>query len=239
MLVRGMPASRRRLATALVMLMIFAPFASAGVTNWSISTPINPDDDGVTTNAFSVPSNETIVDGWISVNSNPMASSMMDSISISGDDFDNGTYDGATDSILDGNLTMFDDGSTSSVWNFDDNGNFSIAMADDYHSGPGAHLWLLENPVSPSNECGDLFLYNLTSGFDLDFDMSLDDDEVTSVENLCQTNMTIENGTGLPPAGDVNGTVQNSTVVVESTTLQTGNSTCPYGGTYILSLIHI
>ena len=103
--------------------MIFAPFASAGVTNWTISTPINPDDDGVTTNAFSVPSNETIVDGWISVNSNPMASSMMDSISISGDDFDNGTYDGATDSILDGNLTMFDDGSTSSVWNFDDNGN--------------------------------------------------------------------------------------------------------------------
>ena len=45
--------------------------------------------------------------------------------------------------------------------------------------------------------------------------------------------MTIENGTGLPPAGDVNGTVQNSTVVVESTTLQIGNSTCPYGGTYI------
>lgn len=228
-----MTASRRRLATALVMLMIFAPFASAGVTNWSISTPINPDDDGVTTNAFSVPSNETIVDGWISVNSNPMASSMMDSISISGDDFDNGTYDGATDSILDGNLTMFDDGSTSSVWNFDDNGNFSIAMADDYHSGPGAHLWLTENPVSPSTECGNLLLYNLTSGFDLDFDMTLDDDEVTSVENLCQTNMTIENGTGLPPAGDVNGTVQNSTVVVESTTLQTGNSTCPYGGTYI------
>ena len=63
--------------------------------------------------------------------------------------------------------------------------------------------------------------------------MTLDDDEVTSVENLCQTNATIENGSGLPPAGDVNGTVQNSTVVVESTTLQIGNSTCPYGGTYI------
>ena len=233
MLVRAMPASRRRLATALVMLMIFAPFASAGVTNWTITTPINPDDDGVTTNAFSVPRNETIVDGWISVNSNPMASSNLDSISIGGDDFDNGTYDGATASILDGNLTMFDDGTTSSLWNFDDNGNFTIAMADDYHSGPGSHLWVLQNPVAPSTECGNLLLYNLTSGFDLNFDGALDDDEVTSVENLCQTNMTIENGTGLPPAGDVNGTVQNGTVTVESTTLQSGNSTCPYGGTYI------
>ena len=234
MLVRAMPASRRRLATALVLLMIFAPFASAGVTNWTITTPINPDDDGVTTNAFSVPSNETIVDGWISVNSNPMASSNLDSISISGDDFDNGTYDGATGSVLDGNLTMYDDGSTSSVWNFDDNGNFTIAMADDYHSGPGEHLWQLENPIAPSTECGDLLLYNLSSGFDLDFDLALDDDEITSTENLCQTNMTIENGTGQPPAGDVNGTVQNSTVTVMSYTLTTGDSNCPYGGTHII-----
>ena len=233
MLVRPMPASRRRLATALVMLMIFAPFASAGVTNWTITTPINPDDDGVTTNAFSVPSNETIVDGWISVNSNPMASSNLDSISISGDDFDNGTYDGATDSVLDGNLTMFDDGTTSSVWDFDDNGNFTIDMADDYHSGPGFHLWVLDQPVSPSTECGDLLLYNLTSGFDLDFDGVLDDDEITSVENLCQTNMTIENGSGLPPAGDLNGTVQNGSLEVESIALNPGDSTCPHGGVYI------
>ncbi len=234
MLVRAMPASRRRLATALVLLMIFAPLASAGVTNWTITTPINPDDDGVTTNAFSVPSNETIVDGWISVNSNPMASSNLDSISISGDDFDNGTYDGATGSVLDDNLTMYDDGSTSSVWNFDDNGNFTIAMADDYHSGPGEHLWQVENPIAPSTECGDLLLYNLSSGFDLDFDLTLDDDEITSTENLCQTNMTIENGTGQPPAGDVNGTVQNSTVTVMDYTLTTGDSNCPYGGTHII-----
>ena len=234
MYVGAMPAGRRRLATALVMLMIFAPFASAGVTNWTITTPINPDDDGVTTNAFSVPSNETITDGWISVNSVPMASSGLGSISISGDDFDNGTYDGATDSILDGNLTMYDDGSTSSVWNFDDNGNFSIAMADDYHSGPGSHLWVLQNPIAPSTECGDLLLYNLTSGYDLDFDNSLDDDEVISTENLCQTNMTIENGTGQPPAGDVNGTVQNSTLTVMDYTLTTGDSNCPYGGTHVI-----
>ena len=100
---------------------------------------------------------------------------------------------------------MYDDGSKSSVWNFDDNGNFSIAMADDYHSGPGSHLWALQNPIAPSTEC-DLLLYNLTSGYDLDFDYSLDDDEVISTENLCQTNMTIENGAGQPPTGDVNGT---------------------------------
>ncbi len=231
--VKAMPASRRRLATALVMLMIFAPFASAGVTNWSVTTPINPDDDGVTTNAFSVPINETIVDGWISIDSNPMASSTIGSISISGEDFDNGTYDGVTDSLLDGNLTMYDDGSTSSLWTFDDNGNFTIAMADDYHSGPGSHLWLLQNPIAPSTECGDLLLYNLTSGFDDNFDGALESSEITSVENLCQTNATIENGSGLPPSGDVNGTVQNGTVTVESITLQNGNATCTYGGTYI------
>ena len=215
------------------MLMIFAPFASAGVTNWSISTPINPDDDGVTVNAFNVPSNETIVDGWISINNNPMATSTIDSISIKGDDFDNGTYDGTTDSLLDGNLTMFDDGSSSSLWDFDDNGNFSIAMSEDYHSGPGSHLWEVQNP-SVSSDCGGLLVYNLTSGFDLDFDGALDANEILSLEPLCQTNMTIENGSGLPPSGDVNGTVQNGTVTVEHTPLQVGNSTCPYGGSYLL-----
>ena len=47
--------------------------------------------------------------------------------------------------------------------------------------------------------------------------------------------MTIENGTGQPPAGDVNGTVQNGTLNCRwSTRLQSGNSTCPYGGTYII-----
>ena len=61
-----MPASRRRLATALVMLMIFAPFASAGVTNWSISTPINPDDDGVTVRSDGRSSRETLLQARIS-----------------------------------------------------------------------------------------------------------------------------------------------------------------------------
>ena len=101
-----MPASRRRLATALVMLMLFAPFASAGVANWTISTPINPDDEGVTLNAFRVPSNQTIVDGWIEVSSDPMATSTHEMIAIKGVDFDNGTYDGTTGSLINGNITM-------------------------------------------------------------------------------------------------------------------------------------
>ncbi|MGB1797635.1 MAG: hypothetical protein ACPHJ5_07015, partial [Candidatus Thalassarchaeaceae archaeon] len=119
-----MPASRRRLATALVLLMLFAPFASAGVANWTISTPINPDDEGVTINAFRVPSNQTIVDGWIEVTSDPMATSDIASITISGQDFEDGSFDGTSATLVNGNITLIDDGSISSMSNFDDNGNF-------------------------------------------------------------------------------------------------------------------
>ena len=138
-----MPASRRRLATALVMLMLFAPFASAGVANWTISTPINPDDEGVTLNAFRVPSNQTIVDGWIEVTSDPMATSDIDSITISGQDFEDGSFDGTSATLVNGNITLLDDGSISSVSNFDDNGNYSIEMSDLYTVGPGEMLWYL------------------------------------------------------------------------------------------------
>ena len=226
-----MPASRRRLATALVMLMLFAPFASAGVANWTISTPINPDDEGVTINAFRVPSNQTIVDGWIEVTSDPMATSNIGSTIIIGEDFDNGSYDGTTSSLADGKITLVDDGSLASIWDFDDNGNYSIAMSTDFRSGPGELLFELEDPLgAPSSICGGLKVYNLTSGHDNNWNLALDSYEITSVEYLCQTNQTIVGGHGQPPLGDVNGTVQNGTVALETTSLSVGDSNCPYGG---------
>ena len=226
-----MPASRRRLATALVMLMLFAPFASAGVSNWTISSPISPDEEGITVNAFRVPSNQTIVDGWIGVSSDPMATSTHQMITIKGVDFDNGTYDGTTGSLINGNITMIDDGSIATVSNFDDNGNYSIAMSDDFKSGPGEMIWDLDLGA-PSETCGGLLMFTVNSGHDNNFNAALDTSEIETTIELCQTNQTIVGGNGLPPLGDVNGTVQNGSLEVEPTALPVGDVNCPNGGTF-------
>ena len=216
------------------MLMLFAPFASAGVANWTISTPINPDDEGVTINAFRVPSNQTIVDGWIEVTSDPMATSSLGSTLISGDDFDNGTYDDTTGSLSSGKITLIDAGSSTSIWGFDDNGNYSIEMSSDFISGPGEMLFELENSQGVASPlCGGLLLFNLTSGYDNNKNLALDSDEITSVENLCQNNHTIVGGHGNPPIGDQNGTVQNGSFQISSTVLYSGDVNCPFGGTSV------
>ncbi|HJO42649.1 MAG TPA: hypothetical protein QF508_04500, partial [Candidatus Thalassarchaeaceae archaeon] len=56
-----------------IICFISTPLVSAGYSDWSLTVPINPDDDGVTISGFSVPSDETVTDGWINVDSIPMA----------------------------------------------------------------------------------------------------------------------------------------------------------------------
>ena len=222
------------------MLMLFAPFASAGAANWTISTPINPDDEGVTINAFRVPSNQTIVDGWIEVTSDPMATSDIASITISGQDFEDGSFDGTSATLVNGNITLIDDGSISSMSNFDDNGNFTIEMSDIYKVGPGEMLWYptsaqiqnnINNPIGfNSSACGGLVQFNISMGYDDNFDNTLNDYEIIQTEEICMNNQTIQNGSG--GLVDFNGTVQNGIVSYINSTLPVGDINCPHGGEF-------
>jgi len=220
--------------------MLFAPFASAGVANWTISTPINPDDEGVTLNAFRVPSNQTIVDGWIEVTSDPMATSDIDSITISGQDFEDGSFDGTSATLVNGNITLLDDGSISSVSNFDDNGNYSIEMSDLYTVGPGEMLWYptsaqIRNDINVpigfnTSACGGLKQFNISMGYDDNFNNALDNYEIIQTEEICMSSQTIQNGSG--GLVDFNGTVQNGIVSYVNTTLPVGDINCPHGGQF-------
>jgi len=222
------------------MLMLFAPFASAGVANWTISTPINPDDEGVTINAFRVPSNQTIVDGWIEVTSDPMATSDIGSITISGQDFEEGSFDGTSATLVNGNITLLDDGSISSASNFDDNGNYSIEMSDIYTVGPGEMIWYptsaqIQNDINVpigvnTSACGGLKQFNISMGYDDNFNNALDNYEIIQTEEICMSSQTIQNGSG--GLVDFNGTVQNGIVSYINSTLPVGDINCPHGGEF-------
>ena len=84
--VERMPAGRRRLATALVMLMILAPFASAGMASWNTTNTINPGGDEVTVVGYRVPGNGTIQDGWIHVTNSDVSSALDSTLVLEGTD---------------------------------------------------------------------------------------------------------------------------------------------------------
>ena len=82
--VQGMTASRRRLATALVMLMIIAPLANAGMASWNTTNTINPNGDELTVTGFRVPGNGTVMDGWVHVTNTDLATAVDPSIILEG-----------------------------------------------------------------------------------------------------------------------------------------------------------
>ena len=75
-------------------------------------------------------------------------------------------------------------------------------------------------------------MFTVNSGHDNNFNAALDTSEIETTIELCQTNQTIVGGNGLPPLGDVNGTVQNGSLEVEPTALPVGDVNCPNGGTF-------
>ena len=239
---------------SVVVLVIFCfistPLVSAGHSDWSLTVPINPDEDGVTISGFSVPRDETVTDGWINVNSEPMANSPSDiyqevgSSIGSSHDFADGTMVDVEDSLLGDSLTLDDDGSLSSVFDFDDNGNFTIDLSPSYISGPGDNIFEFENGLlvegrpngylsnSPctSGSSWSLKGFNLSAGIDDDSNGYLGDSEIDESHYFCQTDQIIENGSG--GFIDYNGTLQNGTFRYRTTTLQIGDSNCPHGGIY-------
>ena len=129
---------KKSVVVLVILCFISTPIVSAGYSDWSLTVPINPDEDGVTISGFSVPSDETVTDGWINVNSEPMANSPSDiyqevgSSIGSSHDFADGTMVDVEDSLVENSLTLDDDGSLSSLFDFNDNGNLSIDLHPSY-----------------------------------------------------------------------------------------------------------
>ena len=70
-----MPSERARLAIAMTLLMVLSPVSYAGVSNWSGPSMINSDGTPTVVDGFTVPTNATVMDGWVHVTNSPLPSS--------------------------------------------------------------------------------------------------------------------------------------------------------------------
>ncbi len=137
-----MDNSKRTLAVTLVFLMIGAPLANAGVSNWGSSNNLNSNGSSTTVTAFEIPGNSTIMDGWLHVTDSYMATSTENGISWEGEDFSDGIAYG-TFLNEDGHLTIIDDGTRSNISSFDV-GDISVSMNSKYKYTPGwRHIYTL------------------------------------------------------------------------------------------------
>jgi len=223
-----MSNNRKRLAGALVLLMLLVPITNAATTSWSGPSTVNTAGGETSLTGFRVPGNATILDGWAHITDSPMAASTTppDVMDISA--FEDGELSGMATDYIAGNLTLVDDGSLNVVNNLDI-GNYSINMNSRYNQGPASGVLLLLESVSgyiPHPSCNGLRGYNLTSGYDEGFNGQLDAEEVLNVDYLCTTNQTVQGGNGRAQ----NGSVVNGSFVYIQAPVAEGNSTCQFGG---------
>ena len=106
-----MSTDRRRLAGALVLLMLLAPLTNAATSSWSGPSSVNPD-ESVTVSGFQVPGNATIQDGWLHVTDSQMASDTDSGFTWEGTDLDSGVFYN-TEYTDDESIVIKDDGTRS------------------------------------------------------------------------------------------------------------------------------
>ena len=175
----------KRPALILVVLMMFAPFANAGVSNWGASNNLNSNGSSITITGFELPGNSTVMDGWLHITDETMATSSDTGILWDGSDFSAGTLYGT---FLNENehLTIEDDGTRSNISSFDV-GDISVIMNSKYKYSPGwRHVYTL-SPQTGVSECNGQNAQVLSHGFDDDFDVALDDDEILDTLYYCDT----------------------------------------------------
>ena len=177
--------SNRRLAISLILLMIAAPLANAGVSSWNASNNINTNGNSITVRGFEVPGNSTILDGWMHVTDSTMATSLNNGIIWEGSDFESGTKFGT---FIDENdrITIKDDGTRSNISTFDE-GDINVVMNSKYKYTPGWRLVYSVNSETNVSQCGGLAAKILNYGLDNDFDSILDDAEIISSIYYCET----------------------------------------------------
>ena len=106
-------------------------------------------------------------------------------------------------------------------------------MSNDYIQGPANIIRIAfeaSGGYAPHPSCNGLTGYNLTSGYDENRNGLLDSSEISHVDYLCVTNQTIQGGNGAVS----NGTVVNGSFQYSQGPIDSGNSTCPFGGKYLV-----
>ena len=223
-----MSNNRRRLAGALVLLMLLAPITNAATTSWAGPSTVNTAGGETTLTGFRAPGNATIMDGWAHITDSPMAASQTPADVMDIFVLENGTASGTTTDYRDGNLSLVDDGSLNTINNFD-RGNYSIEMDSSYLPGPPSIIlvkWENSQGYVPHPSCGGLKGYNLTSGYDDNNNGQLDAAEIIQTDYLCTTNQTIQGGNGRVQ----NGTVVNGSFQYSQQPVPEGNTNCIFGG---------
>ena len=181
-----MPAERKRLAGAIVLLMLLAPIATAGTSNWFGPSTVNPQGESVTLTGFRVPGNATVQDGWLHVTNSPMAASLDDGITWAGADLSSGSFLG-TQMVNDESLTLADDGTRSNISTFDE-GEITVNLNSVYKYSPGwQHVYDYGYYNTGLSGCGGGNGSLVERGWDNDFDQSLGSDEVLWEEYFCDT----------------------------------------------------
>ena len=131
----SMSSERARLAIAMTLLMILSPISYAGVSNWSGPSMISSEGSPTVVDGFTVPTNSTIMDGWVHVTNSPISSSSDTGIVWNEDNFATGNLMGV-ELNDDGSLALKDDGSRSNISTFDV-GEIEVTLNSDYTYSPG------------------------------------------------------------------------------------------------------
>lgn len=164
--------------------MAFSPIANAGVSNWSGPAVVTSNGTPNVVDGFTIPSNGTVLDGWIHVTNNPVSNSASNTIVWDDDDFDDGVFIGSTMND-DDHIQIEDDGTISVVEDFEV-GDIDVSLSSAYTFSPGWRQVYTYVTGSNLSECDSAPGAIFTHGLDNDFDNSLDSDEVVDTINFCQ-----------------------------------------------------
>ena len=201
-----MPSERARLAIAMTLLMVISPVSYAGVSNWSGPSMINSDGTPTVVDGFTVPSNATVMDGWVHVTNSPLPSSSDSGIVWDEDSFGSGNMVGV-EMNDDGELVLKDDGTRSNVSTFDV-GEIEVILNSDYTYSPGWRRVFVKSSSTNLSGCSGSAGDYIQHGLDNNFNQVLDSDELIDTLVFCEsfanddviTSLTIDDsGTGYSP----------------------------------------
>ena len=171
-----MPSERARLAIAMTLLMVLSPVSYAGVSNWSGPSMINSDGTPTVVDGFTVPTNATVMDGWVHVTNSPLPSSSDSGIVWDEDSFGSGNMFGV-EMNDDGDLVLKDDGTRSNVSTFDV-GEIEVTLNSDYTYSPGWRRVFVKSSSTNLSGCSGSPGDYVQHGLDNNFNQVLDSDEL-------------------------------------------------------------
>ena len=211
-----MSAGRHGLAITLIMLMIIAPPANAGLASWSASSTIDPHGGSVTVTGFEVPGNLTVLDGWVHVTNADIGTAMDSSLVLEGADLLAGGFDDVAWDGDHGAVSMLDDGTLTNISDFSV-GTITPTFSDQYVIGPGHTRVHTSLSVSSSPGCSNSSGVEVSHGLDDDHNGQLDSNETVEVLYYC----------------DVTITANNTTITYHALTslsMESAGANCTYGG---------